>query len=106
MSRREDEAVERRVQDVTIYVLGSLQEMREHGIVEGGYSLEPKGVRRYHDLVGMGFSPTEDEILEVMAYLQSGRLRDAAVAADPDESLYARAMAILDLERREGRGES
>lgn len=101
MSRRAQG--ERRVRDMLIYVLGCLDEAREAGLVEGGVRLCGKAVDDYHDLLASGFSPTEDEIRGVLAIIQSGAI-EAAFAAedqsqDQNQSVYARAMSILDLER-------
>ena len=61
-----------RLQDVIIFVIGLLEELKADGYVEGGHTtLGPEAKDRFALLKLMGFNPTEQEIAVAMSVIQA-----------------------------------
>lgn len=72
------DAEAKRIKSVFVYVLGTISDMKKHGLLEGGVvDLTPDGMKEYHELKAAGFQPTRDEIEGALDYLQSDDFCDA-----------------------------
>lgn len=63
-----------RMEKVIVYVIGTLEELKEKGLVEGPEPLTESGRAVFAELKEQKFTPTEDEINQVMAFIMSGGL--------------------------------
>lgn len=82
-SAQEDE----RGQQVMLYVIGTCQDLKTKGLLDGGFNLSPEGYQEYQQLKESGFRPTEDEMQATMVFLQSGQ---AGTVFDSEEQINER----------------
>lgn len=59
----------KRKADVLIYVIGMMTELRDEGIISGGYEMSEEGFEQYRQLRDSGFEPTEGELKSTMAFV-------------------------------------
>lgn len=58
---------------VVLFVMGTLQDLKTKGFVEGGLDLSESGYAAFVALKGEGFSCTQEEMEEVMRFLTNGK---------------------------------
>lgn len=59
----------KRKADVLIYVIGMMEDLKNEGIISGGYEMSEEGYEQYRQLRDSGFEPTEEELKSAMAFV-------------------------------------
>ena len=54
---------------ILLYVIGTLQDLKQEGMVSGGANLSEKGYQAYLGLRNAGFRPNDAELKSCMRYL-------------------------------------
>lgn len=62
-------ASKKRKADVLIYVIGMMTELKDEGIISGGYEMSEEGYGQYRRLRDSGFEPTDEELESTMAFV-------------------------------------
>lgn len=59
---------------IMLFVVGTMQDFRNEGLITGGYELSDEGYKEYQELVASGFLPTDEEIdrFTKLVYLTAG----------------------------------
>lgn len=70
-----------RLANVMIYVIGMLTDLKDEGIVSGGYEMSEEGYAQYRQLRESGFEPTPEELKSMTAFIvQSAGTEEAREA--------------------------
>ena len=74
MKTEEERAKIERIKKVIIYTIGSLDELRDIGLVTGGqHTLSEEGKEKLKELEKSGFKPSDDETRKAIAFLQENQ---------------------------------
>lgn len=58
-----------RLANVMLYVIGMLSDLRDEGMVSGGYEISEAGYEQYRQLRESGFEPTPEELRSMTAFI-------------------------------------
>lgn len=59
----------KRKADILIYVIGMMEDLKDEGIISGGYEMSEEGYEQYRRLRESGFEPTDEELKSTMAFV-------------------------------------
>lgn len=58
---------------VMLYVIGVMDDLKRHGLVEGGHDISDEGRETLEQLRASGFKPTDDEMQAAVRVLRRGK---------------------------------
>lgn len=62
-------AAKKRKADVLVYVIGMMTELKDEGLVSGGYEMSEEGFEQYRQLRDSGFEPTDEELKSTIEFV-------------------------------------
>lgn len=62
-------ASKKRKADVLIYVIGMMEDLKDEGVISGGYEMSGEEYEQYRRLRDSGFEPTDEELKSTMAFV-------------------------------------
>lgn len=58
-----------RLANVMMYVVGMLTDLKDKGLVSGGFEMSEEGYEQYRQLRDSGFEPTPEELKAMTAFI-------------------------------------
>jgi hypothetical protein len=66
---------------VMLFVIGMMSDLKDEGLLGGGFELSDEGLQRYRELRDSGFNPTDEEISAMTTFIFNAAGTEEASAA-------------------------